>query len=228
MSIFSYKTKKKHIEQFALAIAELLQTELPELKTVITLSQVHGISFTKQPSGIYIATKYTPEDYKIIQDAHQTCFNLTGISVFHKKEKRFVSIPLYYQSDCLTRITVERPEYFHKTFDLSKIQKSEIKLEQLKIENSNNNTVEEILQSLTTEQLNLLELTASFEIELDEKIYYTILDLEDGNYVAIDEKGKVYRLIHDHEIPVKLIANTPADFFKFYTGQKDELNLITY
>ncbi|WP_378178523.1 hypothetical protein [Aquimarina sp. SS2-1] len=63
----------------------------------------------------------------------------------------------------------------------------------------------------------------SFEIEFNEKLFYTILDMEDGNYIAVDKKGKVYRLNHDHKERVKLIANKPADFFKIYNGQKSEL-----
>ena len=68
-----------------------------------------------------------------------------------------------------------------------------------------------------------MELEYTFEIELDEKLFYTILDMEDGNYVAVDKKGKVYRLNHDHIEKVKLIADKPTDFFNIYNGEKSEL-----
>jgi len=228
MSIFNRKTKKKHIQQFELTIVELLASEMPELKTAIGLSEMGGIGFMQKPKGIYIMSKYHPEDYKIIHRNHKTCFNLTGISVFHKKEKRYQPIKLYYQSDGLTKIEIDNPEYFHKTYDLTQIQKGDIELEHLPMENPDQIVVERILKSLTQEQRNLLELAYSFEIELDEKLFYTVLDMEDGNYVAVDKKGKVYRLIHDHEEPVKLVAEKPIDFFEIYTGQKSELNEILF
>ena len=81
------------------------------------------------------------------------------------------------------------------------------------MENPDQKTAEKILKSLTNEQIELLELEYTFEIELDEKLFYTILDMEDGNYVAVDKKGKVYRLNHDHIERVKLIADKPTDFF---------------
>jgi hypothetical protein len=128
----------------------------------------------------------------------------------------------------LTRIEVDNPEYFHKTFDLSQIQASKIELEHLKMENPDQKTAERILRSLSREQIALLELDFTFEIEFDEKLFYTILDMEDGNYVAVDKKGKVYRLNHDSEERVKLIADKPTDFFKIYFGQKSELEKIMY
>jgi hypothetical protein len=157
-----------------------------------------------------------------------TCFNLTGISVWNKKENLFQPIKLYYQSDGLTKIEIDNPEYFYKTFDLNQIQKSQIELEHLKMENPDQKTAEKILKSLTKEQIELLELDYTFEIEFDEKLFYTILDMEDGNYIAVDKKGKVYRLNHDHKEMVKLIADKPTEFFKIYNGEKSELENIMY
>ena len=96
------------------------------------------------------------------------------------------------------------------------------------MENPDQKIAEKALKSLTKEQIGLLELEYTFEIELDEKLFYTILDMEDGNYIAVDKKGKIYRLNHDHEERVKLIANKPVDFFEIYNGKKSELESIMY
>lgn len=228
MNIFSRKTKKKHIEQFELNVAELLATKMPQIKTAIGLSKIYVIHFMHKPKGIHISRGHNPRQFEIINRNHRTCFNLTGISVWNKKENAYQPIKLFYQYDGLTNVEVENPAYFHKTFDLGKIQKGEIELEHLKIENPDQKIVEKILNSLTKEQIELLELDSTFEIEMQEKLYYTILDMENGNYIAVDKKGKVYRLNHDHEERVKLIANNPSDFFTIYTGQKNKLEGIMY
>jgi hypothetical protein len=228
MSIFNRKTKKKHIEQFGLKIAELLQSEMPQIKTAIGLSKIYGISFMHEPKGIYVSRGYKPKEFEIINRNHKTCFNLTGISVLNKKESRYQPIPLYYQSDGLTKIEIENLELFHKIFDLNQIQKGELSREHLKMENPDQKTAEKILKSLTKEQIELLELEYTFEIELNEKLFYTILDMEDGNYIAVNKQGKVYRLNHDHAERVKLIATNPTEFFDIYNGQKSELEEITY
>jgi hypothetical protein len=228
MSIFNRKTKKKHLEQFGLKIAELLESEMPQLKKAISLSKVYGINFMHKPNGIYISRGYNPKDFEIINKNHRNCFNLTGISIFNTKENHYQPIKLYYQSDGLTQIEVENPEYFHRTFDLNQIKKNEIKLEHLKMKNPDKKIAEKVLKSLTKEQFRLLELDYTFEIEFDEKLFYTILDMEDGNYIAIDKKGKIYRLNHNHKERVKLIANKPTDFFEIYNGQKSELEKKMY
>lgn len=228
MSIFSRKTKKKHIEQFGLKVAELLESEMPQIKIAIGLSKIYGISFIHEPKGIYVSRGYKPKEFEIINRNHKTCFNLTGISVQNRKSNLYQPIKLYYQSDGLTKIEIDKPEYFHKVFDLNRIQKSEIELEHLKTKNPDKKTAEEILKSLSKEQIDLLELEYTFEIEFEEKLFYTILDMEDGNYVAVDKTGKVYRLNHDHEARAKLIANKPTDFFKIYNGHKNELENLMH
>lgn len=228
MNIFNRKTRKKHIEEFGYKIAELLESELPQLKKAITLSKVYGINFMHKPKGISVSRGYNQKDFEIINRTHKTFFTLTGISIFNTKENRYQPIKLYYQYDSLTNIEVENPEYFHKTFDLKKIQKTSIEIEHIKLENPDKKIAEQALKSLTKEQLELLELDFSFEIEFDEELFYTILDMEDGNYIAVDKTGKIYRLNHDHEERVKLIATNPTDFFKIYSGQKSDLESIMY
>ena len=79
-------------------IAELLESEMPQIKTAIGLSKVYGISFMHEPKGIYISRGYKPKEFELINRNHKTCFNLTGISVWNKKENLFQPIKLYYQS----------------------------------------------------------------------------------------------------------------------------------
>ena len=228
MNIFNRKTKKKHIEQFGLKIAELLEPELPQIKTAIGLSKIYGISFINEPKGIYISRGYKSKEFELINRDHRTSFNLYGVSVFNRKENSYQAIKLYYQSDGLTKIEIEKPEYFHKIFDLNQIQKNKLQLEHLEIVNPDQKIAEKALKSLTQNQLKMLELDSSFEIEFDQKLFYTILDMEDGNYFAVDKQGKIYRLNHDHKERVKVIANTPSEFFNIYNGNKSGLEKIMH
>lgn len=228
MNIFNRKIKQKHLEQFELKIAELVETELPELKKAIGISKFSNIAFIQNPSAIFILRSYNPKAYEEIKRNHRTYFNLTGISAWNRKTEKQEPFKINYQNNTLTKIEIDNPEYFHKTFDLNQIQKNKIKLEHLKIENPDRIIAEKALKSLSKVQLELLELEFTFEIELDEKLFYTILDMEDGNYIAVDKKGKIYRLNHDHEETVKLITNKPIDFFDIYSGKKRDLEKIIY
>ncbi len=223
MNIFSRRVKKKHLEKFEISIREMLKYELPQLEKVIGIGRSFGISFVSEPKGIYINYAYKPQEYELLRREHKKSFNLYGISVFNYNENCYKPITLYYLYDRLTRVNLENPEYFHRDFDLNKIKLSEVKLEYLKIENPDQKVAQRALKNLTREQIELLELDDTFEIEVDQKLFYTILDLEDGNYIAVDKNGKIYRLNHDHEEMVKLIADSPAQFFDIYNGQKSKI-----
>ena len=79
------------------------------------------------------------------------------------------------------------------------------------------------LKDLSPEDQAKLELADSFEIELGPKTYYTILDMEDGNYISLDDEGKVFRLHQDSRQPVKETSPSIEAFLKGYSGDKDKL-----
>lgn len=68
--------------------------------------------------------------------------------------------------------------------------------------------IEKLVKGLTCEQLELNNLN---EINIDEKIYYQIKDLSDGNYITIDNKGQVFGLIHD-PYKIELINDSISQF----------------
>lgn len=225
--MFLFETKKKHIIDFEKKLTQELKNELPQLAIAIQLSKVYGINFTHKPKGIYISRVYKPKEYEVIMRNHRTHFNLRGISVLNKKSKKHEKLMLNYLNDTLTNIETENPEYFHKTFDLSQIKKVKIEIENIEIKNPDKDIVEKALKTLKSEQLDQLDLDATFEIELNEKLYYTILDMENGNYIATTKNGHIFRLNHDHEIRIKQIAKSPEDFFEVYKGDKSNLESIT-
>jgi hypothetical protein len=223
MNIFNFYTSKKHLKQFEMKIAELLNNEFPEFKKVIEISNLCGIHFTAKPQGIYLNRSYTPKVFEEIKRNHNTSFHLNGILVFEKKSKKHIPLKLHYFHNSLTSINILDPKKFHRNFDLNNIKVEEIEIEHLKIQNPDKEIVLKVLKNIDEEKLNLLDIENTFEIEIGEFFFYTILDMEDGNYIAIDKQGKIYRLNHDHKERIKKIAENPIEFFKIYSGQKSEL-----
>jgi hypothetical protein len=226
MNIFNFNTSEKHLKQFENKIAELLINDFPEFKKVIEISKLNGISFPVKPAGIYLHRSYTPKVFEEIKRNHNTYFNLAGILVFERKSKKYIPLKLNYFHDSLTSIKIENPKKFHKNFDLNNLKVQEIEIKKLKLDNPDKEIVLKILKKLDRGKLNLLDIENTFEIEIDEKLFYTILDMEDGNYIAIDKEGKIYRLNHDNKERVKQIAENPIAFFKIYNGQKSELENV--
>ncbi|WP_456314161.1 hypothetical protein [Pseudomonas shirazensis] len=209
-------------------IAELLNDEFPEFKKVIKISNLYSIHFTVKPQGIYLNRGYSPKVFEEIKRNHNTSFHLNGILVFEKKSKKHIPLRLHYFHNSLTSINIDNPKKFHRNFDLNNIKVEKIEIKHLKLQNPDKEIVLKILKNIDEEKLNLLDIENTFEIEIEERLFYTILDMEDGNYMAIDKQGKIYRLNHEHKERVKKIAENPIEFFKIYNGQKSELENMMY
>jgi hypothetical protein len=54
-----------------------------------------------------------------------------------------------------------------------------------------------IIGKINDQQKSKLDIENTFKIEIPEGDFYTIKDLGDGNYLAVDEHGVVYELLHD-------------------------------
>lgn len=225
MNIFNFKPTKSQIEIFERNVAEILKINFPKIKEVLELSsKIYSIQFSKKPSGIYLLRGYSEE----ILPEQETNFNLQGVKVFNKKLNQYEDINLFFHDNLLTLIEVGNPEKFHKIYDYNKLQIGELRTKQIYIENLDKKNTLDILKNVSQDQLNQLEIEDAIEIECNENLYYTILDMEDGNFIAIDKSGKVYRLIHDHFEKVKEISNNIDDFFDLYRGSKSNLVEIMY
>ena len=229
MNIFNFKTSKKDIKRFQLILAEKLPSEFSTYKNIVKEpTSYYSIVFSHKPEGITMMYGYSNDFQKKYKNEREKHFNLSGVFIKHKNKSEYVEIPLTFVHGNLQHIIVENPTKFYKNYDFNSIELRNLKADYFKIQNPDRKTTERILKSLSKVQMELLEIDDTFEIEFDEKLYYTILDMEDGNYIAVDKKGKVYRLNHDHEEMVKLIAEKPTDFFEIYNGQKNELENIMY
>jgi DNA-binding PadR family transcriptional regulator len=229
MNIFNFKTTKKQIEIFERNVAEILKIDFPEIKEVLELSlKQYTLQFPKKPSGIYLSRDYSAKNLEKIIPELETNFDLYGLKVFNKKLNQYEAITLFFQNNFLTLIEVENPEKFHKTYDYSKLQIGELSTKEINIENLDKKITLDILKNVSEDKLNQLEIEDAIEIECDENLYYTILDMEDGNYIAVDKSIKVYRLNHKHIEKVKEISNDIDSFFDLYKGSKSNLAEIMY
>lgn len=229
MNIFNFKTTKQQIEIFERNVAEILKNNFPKIKEALELSLKHySIQFSKKPCGIYLSRDYSTENYEKILPEDKANFDLYGLKIFNKKLQEFEEITLFFQNNLLTLIEVSNPEKFHKNYDYSKLQIGELSTKEVSTENQDKKITLDILKNVSKEKLNQLDIEDAIEIEINENLYYTILNMENGNFIAVDKNENVYRLNHSHIEKVKKISNNIDDFFDLYNGNKSNLIELMY
>ena len=131
----------------------------------------------------------------VLQDADQFSLNITvyeGLWIGFEIEKNIV-------------------DFKNFQFDLTRLHKDKSKF-------AKDNKIEKLVRGLSSNNLDLNDLS---EFEVDGKLYYQIKDLEDGNYIAIDNKGQVFGLIHD-PYKIELISKSVKQFvYEVNSGQFD-------
>ena len=91
-------------------------------------------------------------------------------------------------------------------FESFQVDLSSIKISKSKF--ATDTKIEKLVSGLTSEQLDFANL---IEFEIEGKYYFQIKDLEDGNYIAINNKGQVFGLIHD-PYKIELIHKSVRQF----------------
>jgi hypothetical protein len=153
-------------------------------------------------------------------------YKIKGLEILNKNSNSYVPLTVDIYFDSIQIIYIAFSKSLNDEYDLSNVRVSALTSEPLKVDDSEQKTLLRILKNIHEDIKEKIEVDDTFEIELDEKKYYTIFDMEDGNYLAVDSKGRVYRLIHDHEIPAKMIFENVNELMKEFND--DKINFVKY
>jgi hypothetical protein len=163
-------------------------------------SLIDVVDHTARKNG-WKKTKYSPAAYQqYLNESPKLNGLLVGIKVFDLTDQNYKEVELDLHDGVLIGYRVQPGKY-----DLSKVDVVNLQFKPFQSE-------DKIKYKAALKDLKShLELDNGFEIEHSSNTYYVIKDLEDGNYIAIDKKGKVYGLFHDPFI-VEQISSDLATF----------------
>ena len=226
-ALFQKKISLKEIKQIEKNLAEKLDLHDRNYGIVLTknISKITDVYFALKPKGLsFMREIIDVNEYQKLERKNRELHEITGIKFYNKKDKQFEDIVVIFSNYLLNFIYCENPEKFHKIYDIDKIMLDNLKIEKIQIENPDYKTAKKILKITESENLEKLDLEGCFEIEFEDKFYYTILDFEDGNYIAVDKKGYIYFLNHNANDRIRKINENISDFLSDYGGNKTELS----
>ena len=194
-NLFKKKAELKLEESekfFIEAIINNLSDKYPLFKKEIELETFVGIG--KNPGGSKGSFTYfiNNDSWKKICDPSIDNFFIKNLK-FNSYSGERVSVDLFTSEGLIIgyKASVAINEISIPTIDISEIWEKHFL-------NEDYTEIEHVFKLLTTGQLKKLNMVKNtFLIKIKHSSYYPIHDIEDGNYIAIDREGLVYKINHD-------------------------------
>jgi len=202
-------------------LLEQLQSKLPDFQE----NHQHWVTkFIRIEDAriVYNHISYEPTYVEKNKKRHNRNYILKNLQVKRVGDSQMLFFDVSIELNLISTVQLTT-KHLHKVYDMDSIDVRNIIIEEVVYENDDKKMLLSIIGHLPEEQLGRLEVDDCLEIELGGKKYYTILDMEDGNYIAVNKKGKVYRLHHDSSVQVEIIAATIDAFLLKYQGDKENL-----
>lgn len=217
--MFNFFRKKGKINKEDYRFLESVVNKLPS-KYSFLIDQVSDefiLDKTPNPlgdAGTYTLTLNANLESKYSDSSFPQFFIIKDIGIWNKNKSQYEQIELHILEGMLAGFRVKSG---YQDLDFDRIDISNIKEKQFK--NEDKEKLKAILGNLEKELLSKLDIEGTFKIDIPEGEFYVIKDLGDGNYLSIDNHGRVFRMIHDPYKVEKIFNNKDAFFDALKSGK---------
>ncbi len=217
--MFNLFGKKKLIDQkdynFLTAIVESLPSKYSYL--VDQISKEFILDKKVNPlgnKGTYTLTLNAKLESKYSDKSFPQLFIIKDIGVWNNAKNSFEQVELHILEGMLAGFRVNSK---YSELDFGRIDNTKIKEKHFR--NAEKEFLKKLIGKASKEVLSQLEIESTFKIEIPEGKFYIVKDLEDGNYLSMDENGAVYGMIHDPYEIEKLFDSKEAFFEALESGE---------
>jgi hypothetical protein len=186
--------KRTKIEDWEIQLLRNVVTKLPDEYSGL-INQINDDLFRGVLVGVsdipgYVAFTFHPEVLHKYDRKNERDFKLTDIKVYDRKSSNFLPYEIYVSSGTISGYSLGGNK--KRNVDLSKIDVSGFKKELIGESDYNR-----IVNLLDEEEKIVLSPSEVYSVFLDNKEYFHIKDLEDGDFIGMDTKKIIYKITHD-------------------------------
>lgn len=204
----SDNAKYKLAEKAFIDLINSLSEEFPKnVSYTLSGSYFSFVDWTSVPNYKFVMCRLSEESIKKYSDKSVN-IKVHGIEVFSNSSGKFVPIELLIHNNFISGVKTPNNDLIDldmNQINLTGLQKSEF--------NFPKEFIDSLYNKLPKHIQNKINQDSIIEIQINNKTFYTILNLEDGNYLAIDKNQKVYSLIHDALPNSKLLKQSLEEIF---------------
>lgn len=206
------KKQAKNIQEWEYDLLKSVAEKLPSKYSFLTNQMNSDFILDSVPNEfLEVGWKRVICDQNVYNSIKNKSINykLLGIKIFDLEAKDYKSIELDLYDGILIGYKIDESSSKHFDYENIDIKNLREKL----YENKEKEELEKIIGTINGEILAQLDIEDTFKIEVPEGEFYVIKDLEDGNYLSMNEKGSVYGMIHD-PYEVEKLFDTKESFFE--------------
>ncbi len=186
--------KRKKIENWETDLLRNVLMKLPKeyssLMSQINDGLFRGVLVDVSDIPGYVAFTFHSNILKKYDREEERDFKISNIKVYDNKSLDFVSYEIYVSGGTISGYSLGGSK--KNNIDVCKIDTSDFKKEF--IGESIFNRIQDVLDE---EEKKLLNPSKVYSVFIGGKEYFHVKDLEDGDFIGIDEKKIVYKITHD-------------------------------
>lgn len=138
----------------------------------------------------YVGFSYQPGISKKYENRKASAYLLKGIKVYDKLSGIFIDFWVFAAGDLLCGYST--PTHAHFDLDPDRIEVGTL----LK-QTFGDDEFKSIARIFTKEEKKLINPSEVYEVVLDGKSFYHLMDIGDGDFIAVDIDKNVYQITHD-------------------------------
>ncbi|MEM8894360.1 MAG: hypothetical protein AAGC88_07275 [Bacteroidota bacterium] len=202
---FKYKLEREGNEKLVSNIINKLPASYEFLIEQKKVTRTQYLSERPDIPGFKFIGQFYPEESLRKYTDKSKNFKLSGIQLYSKRTKDFEDVQLLINDGHISGIQISNSNYDSFEFDLERVDVNGLTEEEYQFPP---NDVDLFFQSLDPKNQQHIDELGFMDIQLGIRTYYTVYDMEDGNYIGIDKKQKVYSLVHDAVPMAKLLKKS--------------------
>ena len=170
-------------------VLKCLPAEYAELHRQVKQGLVTGVFKQEKPVANYVGFRYDPMKSKIFEKKSGRDYILKGIELNDVKGK-IADLCIYVGQDMIAGLATSQKVDFA-------IEGSTIKVGRLVKRFLDEFSESRLKKMFTPNQLEKINPSQVYEVELNGRTFYHIQDLDDGDFIAIDKEKNLVKITHD-------------------------------
>jgi len=215
-----FKVLREEGSKLFMSIISALPDDFGEIKSQTLLGKFWSFDdWQLYPDFKFVTLNYGGERLFQYRKRWQN-YKISGLRIFSKKNNDFEDIEILIRDNLIHGLKITNSDYQLKEFDLKRISGQKIIKAAFYFPP---NEIDIFYNSLSNDVKNFLGSDDIFDVDFNNSTFYVFHDLEDGNYLAVDKKLKVYSLVHDANAITMEMKTSFLDILKeIYNGKFDK------